>query len=61
MKESILLDIDLVYEQRIASQKRIYNSATSDKDKENILKSIDKWEKFNIERENSELFEKRCL
>ena len=61
MKESILLDIDLVYEQRIASQKRIYNSATSDKDKENILKSIDKWEKFNIERENSELFKEMFI
>ncbi|WP_055069068.1 replication initiator protein A [Clostridium massiliamazoniense] len=61
MRESILSNIELVCADRIKSQKRVYNSATSDKDKESILKSIDKWEKFQIEREESEIFKEMFI
>ena len=55
-RESILNDIEKVKEKRIKSQRQLYNMATTEEEKDKLLKGIEKWEKFDIQREKSEIF-----
>lgn len=56
MTESIISDIESIQKKRIKSQKQLYNMAESEKEKDKLLKVIEKWEKFSSEREKSEIF-----
>lgn len=55
-KESIIDDIEKVQRKRIKSQRQLYNMASTEDEKDKLLKVIEKWEKFSIEREKSEIF-----
>ncbi|MGL4761012.1 MAG: plasmid replication initiator TrfA [Sarcina sp.] len=55
-KESIMDDIEKIQKKRIKSQRQLYNMATTDEEKSKLLKVIEKWEKFSIEREKSDIF-----
>ena len=55
-KESIMDDIEKVQKKRIKSQRQLYNMASTKEEKDKLLKIIEKWEKFSIEREKSEIF-----
>lgn len=55
-KESIMDDIEKIHKKRIKSQRQLYNMAESEDEKDKLLKVIEKWEKFSIEKEKSEIF-----
>lgn len=54
--ESLIGEIESVIEARVKSQRQLYNMAETKEEKDKILKTIEKWEKFNTEREKSEIF-----
>ncbi|WP_066869303.1 plasmid replication initiator TrfA [Clostridium mediterraneense] len=55
-KESIMDDIEKVQKKRIKSQRQLYNMATTEAEKDKLLKVIEKWEKFSVEKDKSEIF-----
>lgn len=55
-KESIIDDIAKVQKKKIKSQRQLYNMATTEDEKDKLLKVIEKWEKFSVEREKSDIF-----
>lgn len=55
-KEAVIDDIELVKDKKIKTQRQLYNMATTKEDKEKILLMIDKWERFSVEKEKSEIF-----
>ena len=55
-KESILKDIEKIQDKRIKSQKQLYNMATTEKEKKTLLLVIEKWGKFTVQREKSDIF-----
>ncbi|MGL4742577.1 MAG: plasmid replication initiator TrfA [Sarcina sp.] len=56
MKSSIMDEIEKVQKKRIKTQRQLYNMATTDEEKDKLLKTIEKWEKFSIDKEKSEIF-----
>ncbi|MGL4655515.1 MAG: plasmid replication initiator TrfA [Sarcina sp.] len=56
MKSSIMDEIEKVQKKRIKTQRQLYNMATTDEEKDKLLKTIEKWEKFSIDKERSEIF-----
>lgn len=56
VKENILDEIEKIQMKRIKSQKQLYNMATTDEEKDKLLKVIEKWEKFSLEKDKSEIF-----
>ena len=54
--ESIIDDIEKVQSKRIKSQRMLYNMAKTDEEKDKLLSIIEKWEKFSVQREESEIF-----
>ncbi len=55
-KESIMDDIEKVQKKRIKSQRQLYNMATTEAEKDKLLKVIEKWERFSVEKDKSEIF-----
>ena len=55
-KESIMDDIEKIQKKRIKSQRQLYNMATTEAEKDKLLKVIEKWEKFSVEKDKSEIF-----
>ena len=55
-KEKVLDDIEEVQNKKIKSQKQLYNMATTSDEKEKLLLVIEKWERFSVEKEKSEIF-----
>ena len=55
-KESIMDDIEKIQKKRIKSQRQLYNMATTEAEKDKLLKVIEKCEKFSVEKDKSEIF-----
>ena len=55
-KESIIEDIEKVQSKRIKSQRMLYNMAKTEEEKDKLILIIEKWEKFSVQREESEIF-----
>ncbi|MGL4450542.1 MAG: replication initiator protein A [Sarcina sp.] len=55
-KESILKDIEKVQKKKIKSQRQLYNMATTQEEKDKLLATIEKWEKFTVEKDKSDIF-----
>ena len=56
LRDTVLDEIELVQAKRIKSQRTLYNMATTENEKEKLMMVIERWEKFSIEREKSEIF-----
>ncbi|MPQ44291.1 replication initiator protein A [Clostridium tarantellae] len=61
MKDSILGDIEGMYKKKLKGQRQLYNIASSQEEKDKILKTIEKWERYPIEKEKSEIFKDELL
>lgn len=56
LKSTVIGDIEKVKSKRIKALRQRYNIEEKEGEKESLLKRIERWEKFSIEKEKSEIF-----